>query len=48
MHVCKIVSPINSSNNYYITFNHLDIPTDNVKSKTDINNIVNYRLYDNY
>jgi len=42
MHVCKIVSPINSSNNYYITFNHLDIPTDNVKSKTDINNIVNY------
>lgn len=42
MHVCKIVSPINSSNNYHITFNYLDVSNDTVKSKTDINNIVNY------
>lgn len=42
MHVCKIVSPINSSNNYNITFNYLDVSNDNVKSKIDINNIVNY------
>jgi hypothetical protein len=42
MHACKIVSPINSSNNYHITFNYLDVSNDTVKSKTDINNIVNY------
>ena len=38
MHVCKIGSPINSNNNYYITFSYLD--TSN--NSNDINNIVNY------
>jgi len=42
MHVCKIVSPINSNNNYYITFNYLDTLTNTVQSKIDINDIVNY------
>ena len=42
MHVCKIVSPINSSNNYCITFNYLDLSNDIIKNKPDINTIVNY------
>jgi hypothetical protein len=42
MHVCKIVSPANSNNNYYITFYYLDIPIDVVHSEIDINTIVNY------
>lgn len=42
MHACKIVSPINSNNNYYITFNYLDVLTNTLQSKIDINNIVNY------
>ena len=42
MHVCKIISPINSNNNYYITFNYLDVLTNTIQSKIDINDIVNY------
>ena len=42
MHVCKILSPANSNNNYYITFYYLDIPIDVVHSEIDINTIVNY------
>ena len=42
MHACKIVSPINSSNNYYITFNYLNVSAESIESKFDINNIVNY------
>jgi len=42
MHVCKIVSPINSNNNYYITFYYLDIPSDVIHSEININTIVNY------
>ena len=42
MHVCKIVSPINSSNNYYITFNFLYSPNDDTQSEININTIVNY------
>ena len=42
MHACKIVSPINSNNNYYITFNYLDVLTNAVQNNIDINNIVNY------
>jgi len=42
MHACKIVSSINSSNNYYITFDYLDISDNVIKSEIDINNIVNY------
>jgi hypothetical protein len=42
MHVCKIVSPINSNNNYYITFFYLDISSNVIQSEVDINNIVNY------
>lgn len=39
MHSCKIISPINNTNNYYITFNYLE--ETNV-AKADINDIVNY------
>jgi len=42
MHVCKIISPANSNNNYYITFYYLDIPDDVVHSEIDIDTIVNY------
>jgi hypothetical protein len=42
MHVCKIVSPINSNNNYYITFFYLDISSNLTQSEIDINTIVNY------
>lgn len=42
MHVCKIVSPLNSINNYYITFNYLDASSNTIHHKIDINNIVNY------
>ena len=42
MHACRIVSPINSSNNYYITFNYLNVTAESIESKFDINNIVNY------
>ena len=42
MHVCKIVSPINSNNNYYITFFYLDISSNTIQSEIDINTIVNY------
>ena len=42
MHVCKIVSQANSSNNYYIIFYYLDIPTNIIHSEIDINDIVNY------
>ena len=42
MHACKIISPINSNNNYYITFNYLDVLTNTIQSKIDINDIVNY------
>jgi hypothetical protein len=42
MHACKIASPINSNNKYYITFDYLDSENDNEKDKIDINNIVNY------
>ena len=42
MHVCKIVSPINSNNNYYITFFYLDISSNVIQSEADINTIVNY------
>lgn len=42
MHACKIVSPINSNNKYYITFNYLDSENEKEKGKLDINNIVNY------
>ena len=44
MHVCKITSPINNSNSYYITFNYLDEldELDSSANKNDINNIVNY------
>lgn len=42
MHACKIVSSINSNNNYYITFDYLEISDTDIKSEIDINNIVNY------
>ena len=42
MHVCKIISPINSNNSYHITFNYLDVLTNTIQSKIDINDIVNY------
>jgi len=42
MHACKIASPINSNNKYYITFDYLDTENDNEKGTIDINNIVNY------
>jgi len=42
MHVCKIISPANSNNNYYITFYYLDIPVDVIHSEIDINTVVNY------
>lgn len=47
MHACKITSPINNMNNYYITFNYLE-EQDNVDENKydikyiDINDIVNY------
>lgn len=47
MHVCKITSPINNMNNYYITFNYLE-EQDNLDENKfdikyiDINDIVNY------
>lgn len=42
MHVCKIVSPANSSNNYFITFYYLNIPIDVNPSEINIDSIVNY------
>ena len=46
MHVCKIVSLANSSNNYFITFYYLDIQSNIDHNKIDIDSIVNYiRLY---
>ena len=42
MHVCKIISPANSNNNYYITFYYLDIPDNVIHNEIDINTIVNY------
>ena len=47
MHACKITSPINNMNNYYITFNYLE-QQDNIDENKydikyiDINDIVNY------
>jgi hypothetical protein len=47
MHACKITSPINNMNNYYITFNYLE-EQDNIDENKydikyiDINDIVNY------
>lgn len=47
MHVCKITSPINNMNNYYITFNYLEDEDNYDENKfdikyIDINDIVNY------
>jgi len=42
MHACKITSPINNMNNYYITFNYLEELGNSVKSNHDINELVNY------
>jgi hypothetical protein len=38
MHVCKVVSSINSDNSYYIIFDYLD----NINVKIDINDIINF------
>ena len=42
MHVCKITSPINNMNNYYITFNYLEEVGNTDTNKIDINDLVNY------
>lgn len=42
MHACKITSPINNMNNYYITFNYLEELGNSVKNNHDINELVNY------
>jgi hypothetical protein len=47
MHACKITSPINNMNNYYITFNYLEEQDEPDENKfaikyIDINDIVNY------
>lgn len=42
MHACKITSPINNTNNYYITFNYLEEIGNTNMDKIDINNLVNY------
>ena len=42
MHACKITSPINNMNNYYITFNYLEEIDNSVINKVDINDLVNY------
>ena len=42
MHACKITSPINNMNNYYITFNYLEEVDNSIKNKNDINELVNY------
>jgi len=42
MHACKITSPINNMNNYYITFNYLEEVDNSLKNKNDINELVNY------
>ena len=42
MHACKITSPINNTNNYYITFNYLEEIGNTDINKIDINDLVNY------
>ena len=42
MHACKIISPINNMNNYYITFNYLEEIDNSLMNKVDINDLVNY------
>jgi hypothetical protein len=42
MHACKIISTINSNNNYHITFCFLNEHNDDKQSEIDINSIVNY------
>ena len=42
MHVCKISSSLNSSNNYYITFSYSYNPTGDEPNNVHINDIVNY------
>jgi hypothetical protein len=41
MHACKSISSINSSNNYYITFDYLSKNRDDTQSEININSIVN-------
>jgi len=41
MHACKSISSINSSNNYYITFDYLSKNQDDNQDEININSIVN-------